>query len=243
MKFRTLRAEDVEARISRVTKRGVVLLLYKDARCDMKILDETVGAMNWQKQYSRDNKNCTVSIWDDEKKQWISKEDTGTESYTEPDKGLASDSFKRACFAWGIGRELYTAPDIFFFTNEVKLTDGKCYDRFSVEDMEVNDGRITYVTVRDLNTNIIKEYGRKEEDKEELKKGQETISSLLKSIKATSRTMEWVFERYSVNDTNALTIAQQNDLIKILMDRKAEMEKEKKHGDESKPGSSRTKRE
>lgn len=67
----------------------------------MNILDEEVGQENWQRSHSRDNANCTVSIWDDSKKQWISKEDTGTESNTEKEKGLASDSFKRACFNWG----------------------------------------------------------------------------------------------------------------------------------------------
>ena len=112
MHFRNLRADEVECRISTATEKGISLLLYKDARCDMNILDETVGAMNWQRSHSRDNANCSVSIWDAEKGQWISKEDTGTESRTEAEKGLASDSFKRACFNWGIGRELYTAPFI-----------------------------------------------------------------------------------------------------------------------------------
>lgn len=102
MEFRKLRADEVTCRVSQVKPNGVVLLLYKDARVDMNVLDETVGPMNWQKAYSRDNANCTVSIWDDEKKQWISKEDTGTESRTEAEKGLASDAFKRACFNWGI---------------------------------------------------------------------------------------------------------------------------------------------
>lgn len=102
MKFRKLNANEIECRVSQVKPNGVILLLYKDARVDMNILDETVGPMNWQKEYSRDNANCTVSIWDDKKKQWIRKEDTGTESRTEAEKGLASDAFKRACFNWGI---------------------------------------------------------------------------------------------------------------------------------------------
>ena len=101
MVFRALRADEIDVRVSTVSGNGCSLLLYKDARCDMNILDETVGAMNWQRQHTRDNANCIVSIWDDEKNQWISKEDTGTESYTEKEKGLASDSFKRACFNWG----------------------------------------------------------------------------------------------------------------------------------------------
>ena len=118
MKFRKLRADEVDCRIS---DKGLSLLLYKDARCDMNILDETVGPMNWQRSHSRDNANCTVSIYDTEKQIWVSKEDTGTESYTEKEKGLASDSFKRACFNWGIGRELYTAPFIWIGADKCKL--------------------------------------------------------------------------------------------------------------------------
>lgn len=115
MQFRTLKANEIDVRVAQIDKSWCTLLLYKDARVDMNILDESVGSMNWQKKYLRDNANCIVSIWDDEKKQWIEKEDTGTESFTEAEKGLASDSFKRACFNWGIGRELYTAPSIFIF--------------------------------------------------------------------------------------------------------------------------------
>ena len=110
--FRTLTADEIEVRVGSVGKGKASLLLYKDARCDMAILDETVGPLNWQRHHSRDNANCIVSIWDDEKKQWIEKEDTGTESNTEREKGLASDSFKRACVNLGIGRELYTSPRI-----------------------------------------------------------------------------------------------------------------------------------
>ena len=121
LKFRLLEANEIDVRLATVSEKGVSLLLYKDARCDMNILDETVGAMNWQRNHARDNANCIVSIWDDEKKQWISKEDTGTESFTEKEKGLASDSFKRACFNWGIGRELYTAPLYGFLQTKLKL--------------------------------------------------------------------------------------------------------------------------
>lgn len=95
LKFRTLRADEIDCRVAQCTlteyKQGVQLLLYKDARVDMDILDETVGAMNWQRSHTRENANCTVSIWDDKKQQWISKEDTGTESNTEAEKGLAID--------------------------------------------------------------------------------------------------------------------------------------------------------
>ena len=113
MEFRTLKANEIDCRINQIASNYCTLLLYKDARVDMNVLDETVGCMNWKKSYLRDNANCIVSIYDSEKKEWVSKEDTGTESFAEQEKGLASDSFKRACFNWGIGRELYTAPSIF----------------------------------------------------------------------------------------------------------------------------------
>ena len=130
MKFRDLRADEIECRVQQVKPNGLVLLLYKDARCDMNILDETVGAENWMRHHSRENANCIVSIWDACKAQWIEKEDTGTESNTEAQKGLASDSFKRACFNWGIGRELYTAPFTWIAAKDCNITsDRKCYDK------------------------------------------------------------------------------------------------------------------
>lgn len=144
--FRTLRADEIECRVSQVSQKGVALLLYKDARCDMNILDEVVGPMNWKRQHTRENANCIVSIWDADKGQWISKEDTGTESNTEAQKGLASDSFKRACVNFGIGRELYTAPFIWIPADSCRIETGKngkpaCYDRFDVKEIDYNDRR------------------------------------------------------------------------------------------------------
>lgn len=145
LNFRAVTAQEVDVRIQSINYYRVTLLLYKDARVDQNILDETVGELNWQKTYSRDNQNCTVSIWDAEKKQWISKEDTGTESFTEKEKGLASDSFKRACFCWGIGRELYTTPLVRIPTGYIETTIDnssgkdvyKTYDTFYVDSMNV----------------------------------------------------------------------------------------------------------
>ena len=127
LQFRLLEANEIDCRVAQcgtMAKGGAwcSVLLYKDARCDQRLLDETVGAFNWQRKHSRDNANCIVSIWDEEKKMWIEKEDTGTESNTEAEKGLASDSFKRACFNWGIGRELYTAPKIFITLSDAEYT-------------------------------------------------------------------------------------------------------------------------
>lgn len=157
-KFRTLTAREIECRVNQCSEKGVTILLYKDARCDMAILDETVGAMNWTRHHTRENANCVVSVWDTEKQQWVSKEDTGTESSTEAQKGLASDSFKRACVNWGIGRELYTAPFVWIPADKCKITQGKtgkpaCYDRFQVEKIKYGDDReIIGLAIRNVTT-------------------------------------------------------------------------------------------
>lgn len=158
--FRLLKADEIECRVSTCTEKGVSLLLYKDARCDQNILDETVGPMNWQRAHSRENANCSVGLWDEKKQQWVWKEDTGTESFTEKEKGLASDSFKRACFNWGIGRELYTAPFIWIKAGDVTLVDkarggGKTtYDKFDVQSIGYDDdGRINQLTIINAKTN------------------------------------------------------------------------------------------
>ena len=144
LQFRKLRADEIDCRVSQIAKNYCTLLLYKDARVDQNILDETVGCMNWQKRYVRDNANCIVGIWDEEKNQWVEKEDTGTESFSEAEKGLASDSFKRACFNWGIGRELYTAPSIFILPRkDIKYKNGgKEVDEF----FEYKEGKYTTKT-------------------------------------------------------------------------------------------------
>ena len=116
MKFRKLKADEIDVRIGTVPKSGtgLSLLLYKDARVDMNILDESVGTLNWQRKHELIDGQlfCNVSVWDETKKEWITKQDVGIESFTEEVKGRASDSFKRACTNLGIGRELYTAPFI-----------------------------------------------------------------------------------------------------------------------------------
>ena len=155
MKIRDLQADEIEVRVQSAKQNGVILLLYKNARVDMAILDEVFGPMNWQRSHTRDNQNCIVSVWDENKKCWVSKEDTGTESNTEAEKGLASDSFKRRCFNWGIGRELYTAPFIWVSADKCNMksytangkTVYKCDDKFSVKDIQIKGKQITGLTI------------------------------------------------------------------------------------------------
>ena len=152
--FPDLTAEDIEVRAARITDKRVELLLYKDARCDMRILDEAVGPMNWMRSHEiiDDVCYCTVSIFDESKNQWIAKQDCGTPGDFEAVKAASSDAFKRACFNWGIGRELYTAPRIAFWVEqdgEVLCNVSKnrqdrwvTYDDFSVRKVEIEDHRI-----------------------------------------------------------------------------------------------------
>lgn len=159
MNFRDLRADEIDCRVSTCHQNGVSLLLYKDARADMIILDETVGAENWQRSHELINGNlfCNVSIRCDG--EWVTKQDVGTESYTEKEKGQASDSFKRACFNWGLGRELYTAPFIWVSASDcnMKQVNGKwtTNDKFVVNEIQIENKRITGLSIRNLKTGSI----------------------------------------------------------------------------------------
>ena len=193
MTFRTLRADEIEARVATVKQNGCSILLYKDARCDMNILDETVGSLNWQRHHSRDNANCTVSIWDEVKKQWIEKEDTGTESYTEKEKGLASDSFKRACFNFGIGRELYTAPFIWIGSDmchiQPKGQGYTTYDTFKVQEIGYDENRrISHLVITNKGKKVFemgsKPVRKSEPTKKAEPKAQDTGSQTISKTKA-----------------------------------------------------------
>ena len=150
--IRLLKAEEIECRVSVINEKGLSLLLYKDARVDQKILDETFGPFGWKRSHQCIDGNlyCTVEILDKESGEWVAKQDVGTTGYTEKEKSQASDSFKRACFNWGIGRELYTAPFIWIPAERaaIQVREGQnkekryyCNDRFSVSSIGYNEER------------------------------------------------------------------------------------------------------
>lgn len=89
VKIRPLRAEEIDCRVATINAKGLTLLLYKDARVDQSILDETFGVYGWQRshQWMGERLYCTVSVRDPETGEWITKQDVGTESYTEKEKG------------------------------------------------------------------------------------------------------------------------------------------------------------
>lgn len=158
--IRTLTADEIDVRVAQTTNyNGVVkvnLLLYKDARVDMKILDELYGPMGWKRthQLIGDRLYCTIEVRDPATGDWIAKQDVGTESNTEPEKGQASDAFKRAGFNWGIGRELYTAPKIQVTLNKDEYRDNggriQVWAAFYVARIAYDEDRnISDIVVRD----------------------------------------------------------------------------------------------
>lgn len=161
--MRTLKANEIEVRVGQINEKGATLLLYKDARADMVLLDEMGKPWKREHQLIDGKLFCTVSVWNSDIKEWESRQDVGTESNTEKEKGQASDSFKRACVNWGIGRELYSAPFLWInadsYNGFVKKTDqsGKkiysTYDKFSVKEIVYDDNReITSITIVNTKT-------------------------------------------------------------------------------------------
>ena len=218
LEFRPLKAQEIDVRIQSVKDHGAILLLYKDARCDMNVLDEAVGPFNWKREHTRDNRNCIVSIWDEGKEQWISKEDTGTKSYSEAEKGLASDSFKRACFNWGIGRELYTAP--FIWVDKLPKENLK-YTKFEVKEIDYDENKnITKLVIADTKGNIRFSHPRnyKQQTKQETKPKNEykARKSQLDKIQElyTNEELHAMLTRLNKNNITQLTVSEANTMIK-----------------------------
>lgn len=227
--FRKLNASEIDARVATVTEKGCSILLYKDARVDQNILDETVGTMNWQRSHQLigDRLYCTVSVWDAEKGQWISKQDVGTESYTEKEKGQASDSFKRACFNLGIGRELYTAPFIWIGSSMVKLVEknGKftTYDKFRVKSIGYDkEGNINKLTIVNDKNVVVYTYGKPETEEEKMiAGGSEKLSSvqakaMLARLEKFNVDIPLLLKQLDINSIEDMTLSQMADINKKL---------------------------
>jgi len=162
-----LSIDDIDFRVQSVNNGGyATILAYKDARVDMNRLDTVVGAMFWKREMLDNNKRCRVSIYNKDLKEWVCKEDVGTASMTEKEKGLASDSFKRACFNWGIGRELYDYPLIIvkLKSNEFDKIKKKANFNFKLKEWiwfsQFTNGELTYLGAKDQSGELRYEYGQ-----------------------------------------------------------------------------------
>jgi hypothetical protein len=211
-KIRNLNPEEIDCRVGAIMEQGISLLLYKDARVDQTILDEVFGIYGWQRRHNiiGNELYCILSIWDDEKQQWVEKEDVGIESDYQKAKGAASDSFKRACFNVGIGRELYSAPFIYIPLNKVRMDDknGKkaVKDSFSVKSIETStDKIITALEIINQRGEIIYTYRlnrkqvqpvREEESQEPL--STEEIQLLYMELGRTGVPVQQILSRYGI---------------------------------------------
>lgn len=221
LQFRTLYADEIECRVGTTTDKGVSLLMYKDARVDMRLLDEVVGCMNWKREHELINGNlfCTVSIRDDASGEWVSKQDVGVESNTEKEKGQASDAFKRACFNWGIGRELYTCPFVWVNLEEKEWSvgrDGKKRPRirFSVKDILYKDGRVSYLCIVDEAGKVRYKFGTSTEE-------QKAFEAVILDI-AAANTVDELRDLYFKNEG---TYKNDQRFLDAVNKRKAELEK------------------
>lgn len=169
IKFRPLFAGEIECRVQRISEKGFSVLLYKTARTDMNLLDETVGCFGWQNRFEeiKGSLYCHIAIYDKDNDRWIEKSSNGVESATEAIKGESSDAMKRAGFMWGIGRELYTAPFI-YIKNDGNLVTKDDRGRnvlassvhLKVSKIEYKDGKITYLVISNGDS-ILKAFGTK----------------------------------------------------------------------------------
>lgn len=229
LKIRPLNPEEIECRIGVVKEEGISLLLYKDARVDQKILDEVAGPFNWKRKHEVIDGSvyCTVSIKNPETDEWVSKQDVGSAGgNAEKEKSLASDSFKRACFNWGIGRELYTAPFVWIPAGkaEIRRNGGKlaCYDRFKV-------AGISYTPQKEISSLVIEKsdgvraYTWQKKDlyesgTEDADRGlsQEQKNDLKKELHRTGVTMDAVDERFHVSDPDEMSQTVYRELMHAL---------------------------
>ena len=211
MEIRLLRADEIECRIGTINEKGLSLLLYKDARADMKILDETFGIFGWKRTHQSIDGNlyCTVEIWDNEKKSWISKQDVGTVSYTEKEKGQASDSFKRACVSVGIGRELYSAPFIWVSAQKCNIQRRNdkliCYDKFSISEISYSkDREITALSIVNSDTGEIV-YSMFPKNVHNAQPVSMQFCEFDSELKRTGVLLDTVLSRYGVKSINEMT--------------------------------------
>lgn len=248
MNFRTLKANEINVRVQscnynpKTEKCCAIYLLYKDARCDMNILDESVGVERWQRNHQVIDGNlyCNVGIkFGDE---WIWKQDVGVESNTEADKGRASDSFKRSCFCWGIGRELYTSPLIKIWLTKDEdyyVKNDKAIPTLSLDVATINydeNRNIVRLVLTDQNGKVRFDYNKEVEDnkktipqekkeestKEDVEKHYHEIRSELAKnglLLSDEKIANWIKKNAKVDDVDCelLTKAQIKEVNKAMI--------------------------
>ena len=195
IKFRDLLPSEIECRVGATLKDqngnpyAFQIMLYKTARVDCQILDETFGQFGWKNNYYqvKNTMICSVSIWDEDKHEWINKDNGGDDDFTmEQVKAECSDSMKRACFNLGIGRKLYSASKIYMVVNIDKDNDPK-KSKYIVKDIGYDDTSITKITIANKKTKqVVISYGTDEKvSVSSQNQGQNTTATPKSSITAS----------------------------------------------------------
>ena len=217
---RLLRADEIECRVGTIRENGLSLLLYKDARVDQKILDETFGAFCWQRRHDVIDGDlyCTVSVLDRDTGNWIAKQDVGVSANAEKEKSRASDAFKRACVNWGIGRELYSAPFIWIGVEQAKIQKSVrngvetffTKERFSVSAISYDESsrEIQALCIVNGSGETVYRYGSRTEqetDKPMVVITERQKTSLMKQLDRTGVALSAVLERYKIESLDVMT--------------------------------------
>lgn len=215
--IRLLKAEEIECRVGTIGQKGLSLLLYKDARVDMKILDEVFTPTGWKRSHQSIDGNlyCTVEIFDDVKEQWIPKQDVGVTSYSQQEKGQASDSFKRACTNVGIGRELYTAPFIWIPAEKCEIKkksygDGyETKDKFKVKEILYNGSReivnLSIVNQKGIEVYRMSYQGDKKDRPISTGPTSKQMEALGYELDRTGVELDTVLQRYGITSVREMT--------------------------------------
>ena len=246
LKFPLLNKDQIEVRVGQVSEYGYTLLLYKTSRTDSEILDQIVGIGNWQKKFYtlqgvgvgdtvRSIVVCSVGIYDEDKHEWVWKDDSGTEGNIEQDKSICSDAFKRASggSCWGIGRELYYTGRIYVKGGTQKKQYGSGYEladkfaRFEVKEISWNEKPLSLkrLVIVDENDKVVFSYPTAQkvsQTSEKVAKNDkqpidEKYKTLLQnyvgrlSAEKYSGFFNWLFYNYNVNNVADLTLEQAKD--------------------------------
>jgi len=226
--IRLLKAEEIDVRVGAIYEKGITLLLYKDARVDMAILDEIYGPLNWSRKHVMfgDAMFCELSVKNEETGEWVTKTDVGTSSFAEPIKGQASDSFKRAAVLFGIGRELYTAPFIWLAKSKVdiQIENGKrlVKDRFSVQTIQYDEVRrcITGLVITNQDNVVVFQFMDMRENKDPVTVTitTEQTAQLMSELKRTGISLPGVLKKYKLNKISDMSPELWQKAMKVLQE-------------------------
>lgn len=181
--MRLIRPNEINAYVKTVKNGKGLILLYKDSRYDMSVLDEEFGTFGWETSYQeiKGTLYCTIRVWDASRAHWVEKTSNGVESDMEAQKGEASDALKRAGFLLGIGRELYTAPVIFVSLNQDEVDNYNGKERLKLG-VTFNVSEIEYDECRNISRLVIVDRNGKQRFKWESGKPTTKTTTLAKKV-------------------------------------------------------------